>query len=248
VRIFITYAREDGTTVTQLGADLEGAERQVWIDRDLTGGQSWWEEILKQIRACDLYVFALSASSLGSRPCMRELEYAQALGRPLLPIKVGEVSIQQAPRVIADAQVVDYVGRTPDGVLALRDALDHASPPPALPDPLPEPPAVPISYFGHYREQIDADSLPFAQQQALLIELKSHLGNEEDRDDAIDLLGSLLRSIRSSRRTRNRRRRAQPNLRPLLRSRPRLRKLHLGPTGSVGWWPASGSRWACLSW
>jgi hypothetical protein len=113
VRIFITYAREDGATVTQLGADLEGAERRVWIDRDLTGGQSWWEEILKQIRECDLYVFALSASSLGSRPCLRELEYAQALGRPLLPIKVGEVSIQQAPRVIADAQVVDYVGRTP---------------------------------------------------------------------------------------------------------------------------------------
>jgi hypothetical protein len=193
VRIFITYAREDGTTVTQLGADLEGAERQVWIDRDLTGGQSWWEEILKQIRECDLYVFALSPSSLGSRPCLRELEYAQTLGRPLLPIKVGEVSIQQAPRVIADAQVVDYVGRTPDGVLALRDALDHAPTAPSLPDPLPEPPAVPISYFGHYREQIDADSLPFTQQQALLLELKSHLGNDEDRDDALDLLGALRR-------------------------------------------------------
>jgi hypothetical protein len=193
VRIFITYAREDGTTVAQLGADLEGSERQVWIDRDLTGGQTWWEEILEQIRACDLYVFALSASSLDSRPCLRELEYAQALGRPLLPIKVGEVSIQQAPRVIADAQVVDYVGRTPDGVLALRDALDHAPPAPGLPDPLPEPPAVPISYFGHYREQIGADSLPFTEQQALLIDLKSHLGNEEDRDDALDLLASLRR-------------------------------------------------------
>jgi hypothetical protein len=193
VRIFITYAREDGTTVAQLGADLEGSKRQVWIDRELTGGQAWWEEILKQIRECDLYVFALSASSLGSKPCLRELEYAQALGRPLLPIKVGEVSIQQAPRVIADAQVVDYVGRTPDGVLALRDALDHAAPAPALPDPLPEPPAVPISYFGHYREQIDADALPFTRQQALLIELKSHLGNDEDRDDALDLLGALRR-------------------------------------------------------
>jgi hypothetical protein len=193
VRIFITYAREDGATVAQLGADLEGSKRQVWIDRDLTGGQAWWDEILKEIRACDVYVFALSESSLASRPCLRELEYAQALGRPLLPIKVGEVSIQQAPRVIADAQVVDYVGRTPESVLALRDALDHAPPPPALPDPLPEPPPVPISYFGHYREQIGADSLPYPQQQALLIELKGHLGNEEDRDDAVDLLRALSR-------------------------------------------------------
>jgi hypothetical protein len=193
VRIFITYAREDGTTVAQLGADLEGSKRQVWIDRELTGGQAWWEEILKQIRECDLYVFALSASSLGSKPCLRELEYAQALGRPLLPIKVGEVSIQQAPRVIADAQVVDYVGRTPDSVLALRDALDHAPPPADLPVPLPEPPPVPISYFGHYREQIGADILPFTEQKSLLIELKGHLGNEEDRDYAVELLGALRR-------------------------------------------------------
>ena len=191
MRIFITYAREDGSTVSQLGDDLEGSQRQVWIDRDLTGGQAWWEEILKQIRTCDLYVFALSESSLRSRPCLRELEYAQALGRPLLPIKVGEVSIQQAPRVIADAQVVDYVGRTPDGVLALRDALDAAPSAPALPDPLPEPPAVPISYFGHYREQVSADSLSFAEQQSLLLELKNHFGNEDDRDDAVDLLRAL---------------------------------------------------------
>jgi hypothetical protein len=193
VRIFITYAREDGAAVAQLGADLERSKRQVWIDRELTGGQAWWEEILQQIRACDLYVFALSASSLDSRPCLRELEYALALGRRLLPIKIGEVSIQQAPRVIADAQVVDYVGRTPDGVLALRDAIDHAPPSPALPDPLPAPPAVPISYFGHYREQVGADSLPFSQQQSLLLELKSHLGNEDDRDDALDLLSALRR-------------------------------------------------------
>ena len=191
MRIFITYAREDGTTVAQLGADLERSQRKVWIDRNLTGGQAWWEEILEQIRGCDLYVFALSASSLRSKPCLRELEYAQALGRPLLPIMVGEISIQQAPRVIADAQVVNYIGRTPDGVLALRDALDAAPSPPALPDPLPEPPGVPISYFGHYREQISADSLTFTEQQALLLELKSHLGNEDDRDDAVDLLGGL---------------------------------------------------------
>ena len=42
MRIFITYAREDGTTVAQLGADLQRSQRQVWIDRDLTGGQAWW--------------------------------------------------------------------------------------------------------------------------------------------------------------------------------------------------------------
>jgi len=193
VRIFITYAREDGAAAAQLGADLESSQRQVWIDRELTGGQAWWDEILNQIRECDLYVFALSESSLDSKPCLRELAYAQALGRPLLPIKVGQVSIQQAPRVIADAQVIDYVDRTPDGVLALRDALDAAPQAPALPDPLPEPPAAPISYFGDYREQIGADSLPYTEQQALLLELKNHLGNEDDRGDAADLLAALRR-------------------------------------------------------
>lgn len=193
MRIFITYAREDASIVTQLGHDLERSQRQVWIDQDLTGGQAWWDEILNQIRTCDLYVFALSPTSLRSRACVRELEYAHALDRPLLAIKVAQVSIQQAPRVVADSQVVDYVTRTPESVLALRDALDAAPPPPPLPDPLPEPPAVPISYFGQYREQLSSNSLPFAEQQSLLLELKNHLDSEDDRDDAVDLLKELRR-------------------------------------------------------
>jgi hypothetical protein len=191
VRIFITYDREDAPTVTQLGADLEGSEREVWIEQDLTGGQSWWEEILNHIRTCDLYIFALSEFSLASRPCLRELEYALALGRPILPVMVSDVSIQQAPQVIVDSQVVNYIGRSADGVLALRDALDAAPPAPALPDPLPSPPSVPISYFGTYREQVDADSLCFADQQSLLAELAGYIANDDDRDDAVDLLGAL---------------------------------------------------------
>jgi hypothetical protein len=85
--IFITYARKDRAGVEALRQDLERSHNAVWMDNELTGGQSWWDAILGQIRACDLYVFALSPESLKSRACVSELDYALAVGRPLLPVR-----------------------------------------------------------------------------------------------------------------------------------------------------------------
>ena len=78
MRTFISYARQDQAAVEALNADLERARVDVWMDEELTGGESWWDTILEQIRSCDLYIFALSPNSLRSRACKAELEYALA--------------------------------------------------------------------------------------------------------------------------------------------------------------------------
>ena len=49
--IFITYARKDRAGVEALRQDLERSHNAVWMDNELTGGQSWWDAILGQIRA-----------------------------------------------------------------------------------------------------------------------------------------------------------------------------------------------------
>jgi hypothetical protein len=101
MRIFISYARKDRGAIEALHADLEYAHYQVWMDNELSGGQAWWDAILEQIRACDLYIFALSPASLRSRACSAELDYALALSRPLLPARIRDVAIQLAPPAIA---------------------------------------------------------------------------------------------------------------------------------------------------
>ena len=134
--IFISYARHDRPDVEMLARDLEGTRESVWMDNELTGGQAWWDTILRQIRQCDLYVLALSPESLKSRACRLELQYGVALRRPLLPVQMKDLAISTAPQVVADTQIVDYRQRTPEAGFALWTAVMLPLPGPAAAGPV----------------------------------------------------------------------------------------------------------------
>jgi hypothetical protein len=193
LRIFISYARKDRQIAQSVRQDLTRARGSVWIDDELTGGQAWWNTILENIRTCDLFVFLLSPDSLRSKACQSELRYALQSGRPLLPVMVSPVSVQLAPREIADAQIVDYTERTADSAVALIAAVTSQPPAPPTPDPPPESPPPPLSYMNPYREQIQADSLAYRDQAQLVLALRGHLQVDEEHDTARDLLTELRR-------------------------------------------------------
>lgn len=189
--VFISYSRRDRQAVEALRSDIARAHLSVWIDDELTGGQAWWDTILGQIRACELFVVALSPDSLHSKACAAELEYALALGRPLLAVKVAEVAVQLAPPVIANSQIVDYTHRSADSAIGLMSALNMRPRPPALPDPLPVAPPIPISYMNGYLAQVEAESLPYLEQTQLLTQLRGHLRDEYSHDVALQLITRL---------------------------------------------------------
>ncbi len=191
--VFISYARKDAALADLLRQDVERAKRDVWIDRELTGGQDWWDTILAQIRDCNVFIFALSPDSLRSKACMAELHYALALRRPLLPVMVRDVTVQLAPPEIANAQIVDYRERSVDNAFALVNSLAAAPTPPALPQPLPPAPPVPMSYMNTYRERVEADSLTYRDQNALFVELRDHVRDDDGRETALQLLQQLRR-------------------------------------------------------
>ncbi len=112
-KIFISYDRESKPLVETLENDIEGLGHEVWFDHELTGGQSWWNQILEQIRECDVFVFALAPRALESVACTREYNYAAELGKPILPVLVAEdVSINLLPTALLAIQYVDYRNRT----------------------------------------------------------------------------------------------------------------------------------------
>jgi Tol biopolymer transport system component len=191
--VMISYARTDLSAVLALAADLERAHEDVWVDRELAGGQVWWDAILEQIRLCDVYLAALSPSFLDSRACRSELEYAVRLARPILPVMVDDVAIQLAPPVIANAQIVDYRTRSVDSAIALVSAVKGRAAAPPLPTPLPVPPDPPISYMNSFSERIDADSLSYTEQLHLVAELKAYLDRSSDQAVAAQLLQRLRR-------------------------------------------------------
>ena len=85
---FVSYSRRDAKAVEALHADIELAGLSAWFDREVEGGQLWWDVILERIRSCEIFVVALSPDSLASKACQAELAYAVALQRTLLPVMV----------------------------------------------------------------------------------------------------------------------------------------------------------------
>ncbi len=194
-RVFVSYSRRNLEVVTQLIQDLNAVGVNTWHDQTLTGGQRWWDNILENIRDCDIFIFALSPQSLDSEACKSELTYVAKLGKPILPVLVSEgVNINLLSHPLAEIQVTDCRSGDKQAVFALMKSIFATDPAPAMPDPPPEPPPVPLSYMSNLSERIDS-SLPMSAQDqiTLLFELEQELDDTNSRTEARDLLLRLRR-------------------------------------------------------
>ena len=184
--VFCSYARRDAEAVARIATELDRLGQRAWLDERLSGGQSWWDTILEQVRTCDCFLFALSDASLRSRACMAELEYAHRVDSTILPVAVGPVIDQLLPPYLAETQRVE-AGDTHQ----LARALLSLPPQPPLPEPLPDPPPVPISYLDGLASQIGRDELTTNEQRNLEYDLKHRLSDPDEREAAAALLRRL---------------------------------------------------------
>jgi hypothetical protein len=194
-RVFVSYSRNNLETVAQLVQDLQAAGVATWHDQTLTGGQRWWDNILDNIRECNLFVFALSPESWQSEACRSELAYVVQLNKPILPVLVADgINLNLLSPPLNEIQVTDYRRRDKGATLALFKSINTAPPAPPLPDPLPAPPPVPVSYLSNLKEQIEShEPLTSQQQITLLFELEEGLREGRSRTEVRDLLLSLKR-------------------------------------------------------
>jgi serine/threonine kinase PknH len=194
--LFVSYSSQDRSAIEPLTAALRRARQQVWFDDELGGGEAWWNEILEQIRSCEVFIVALSNHLLESKPCQAELRYAKALQRPILPVRIGPVDSMRA-NPLAALQVIDYQNPSVDAGIQLVTAVHAlAAQQQPLPSPLPDEPPVPFAYLMRLSSTLSEPDLDPRQQTHLLTELKS--GLEEDGDDptARNDIARLLRMLR----------------------------------------------------
>ena len=193
--LFVSYSSKDEVPVRELVSDLERARQTVWLDQELRGGDPWWQDILKQIRECRVFLFALSKHSLASKPCRAELAYARALGLPILPVQIGPVdNLRTVP--ISEIQIVDYRERTAVSGMSLVAAIqDFSAQRRELPEPLPEPPGVPFEYLLRLGSAIERAQLSPDEQGDLIRQLRECLETEDD-DGVLEDARGLLRALR----------------------------------------------------
>ncbi|ETW24460.1 sensor domain-containing protein [Mycobacterium gastri] len=194
--IFISYSSQDRSSLEALTTALRRAQQQVWFDQELGGGDAWWNKILEQIRASDVFIVALSNHWLQSKPSQAELRYAQALQRPILPVQVGPVdSVRVNP--VSTLQIINYQNPTVDAGIQLVTAI-HAlrDKVPPLPSPLPEEPPVPFGYLMRLGDALAEKELSPQQQLQMLVELRSGLDEDGDDPSARSDIAQLLRMLR----------------------------------------------------
>ena len=194
-KVFVSYSRTNLDVITQLVEDLQAVGVNTWHDQTLTGGQRWWDNILANIRDCDVFIFALSPESWESEACRSELAYVVALGKPILPVLVSDgINLNLLSAPLNEIQVTDYHLRDKRAAFALIKALNAAASAPPLPDPLPTTPPVPVSYLGTLKERIDFNGTLGAQEQNLLfLELEEAIEEGRSPVELRELLLSLKR-------------------------------------------------------
>ena len=193
LRLFVTHSSEDKPFVHQLRAGLQRLRHEVWIDDRLSGGQAWWDEILRQIRLSDAVIVAVSPALLESQASTLEREYATQLGKAILPVCVRPVRPELMPPDIAAVQIVDYTEPGATAAFELADALGHLPASADLPEPLPDAPVVPLSYLSDLTARVRRPSLTLDEQLALVSRLRSALGKETEHQPAMELLLTLRR-------------------------------------------------------
>ncbi len=101
-QIFLSYSHSDSDFVELIEPRIERifGEGLLWYDRKpdgLKGGQIWWNEILREIQYCQIFLFLLSDESAKSEWCSKELEEAVSLNKTLIPVLLEAYSSKGYP-------------------------------------------------------------------------------------------------------------------------------------------------------
>jgi TIR domain/Domain of unknown function (DUF4190) len=191
-RLFVSYARVNKRDVDQLVDLLELAGYHPWVDGKLRGGQRWWQEVLREIAESDAFLAMVSRDSLNSTACRYELDWAEALGKPVLPVAVEPLSIAMPSR-LSSRQIVDYSqpGLRDRAALQVAGSLSALPPAPPLPDDLPDLPPAPLSYLTDLIDMVGrSEPLDHEQQRQTISKLEPALRSvdPEERNGGRDIL------------------------------------------------------------
>jgi hypothetical protein len=185
--VFLSYAHQDVASVGTLRQDLLDMGQSVWFDESLHGGQIWWDEILRQVRECQVFVLAVSVHSLESEACMAEWAYAMELNRPFLPVRIDQTDWTTAPEKMRQSQHIEYTSGTAESAKALAKALHSVPASVPLPEVLPTPPPTPLSYHERYAKLFAPEPLHVDDQIAYFVRLTLDV-ESANTVDALQLL------------------------------------------------------------
>lgn len=189
MRIVISYAREDRPVALELVRTLGEFGHEPWSDAGAHHGGRWWDEILAQIRGCELLLVVMSPALPASKACALERQYASALRRHVLPVMVAPISMQGLPSDLVQIHMLDYTRRDAAAAARLFQAINALPPGPPLPRQLPVPPPPPLSYLNDIADRLSRLPGDLNVQHEIVTGLMTGLSSDDpdERSTAAEL-------------------------------------------------------------
>ena len=110
---FITYSHEDTAAKDELQERLavmeQKSELTTWHDGEITAGDEWYENISKNLAEADILLYLVSAASLASKNCNKELAEALESNTKVIPIILEHCDWIQ--HQISDFEVLPLKGK-----------------------------------------------------------------------------------------------------------------------------------------
>src|SRR5258708_24964169 len=110
-RIFVSHSHLDNEFGTRLTQDLRRAlndESAVWYDvlGGVHGGETWWEKIVEELTARDVFIVAFSPDAMNSYWVRREITMAINENKFILPVLHRSCSIRADLKIL---QIISFL-------------------------------------------------------------------------------------------------------------------------------------------
>jgi hypothetical protein len=94
--IFISYSSKDKKLASAICNAFENKKIRVWIaPRDLAPGQPYASEIVRGIEQSQIMILLFNSNSFNSYAVRKEIERAVSLGKPILPFRLENISLDK---------------------------------------------------------------------------------------------------------------------------------------------------------
>ncbi|MBN1565995.1 MAG: TIR domain-containing protein [Anaerolineae bacterium] len=121
--VFISYSRKDRVRAEEITEHLKKLFDEIWFDKDLRGGEYWWNRILDEIGECAVFIHLVSRDSLASPYCQAELNEALRLHKPIIPVRITPKRTSTLPDVIQQRHIIDMQSVKIENVIELYNAI-----------------------------------------------------------------------------------------------------------------------------
>lgn len=106
--IFVSYKREDLPRIAPFLKLMTDWGYTIWFDEGIPGGAHWHEHIAEKVAECDFLMVFLSQAAADSKWVQRELKFADAKDKRVVPVLLEEVELGSGLEIIlSEYQMID---------------------------------------------------------------------------------------------------------------------------------------------